>query len=79
MASEFSTEKISPQLLSEIASSVEGKKFGSVEIYIENGVVTHITERVIKKYRPEKQNVFISKNTNQAVFRVVKKEYSPKG
>jgi hypothetical protein len=48
---EYSTDIISSQLLKEIGDSLRGKQFGSVEIFIENGQVTHITERVIKKYK----------------------------
>ena len=47
----YATDNISDQLLEEISSSLRGKKYGSVEIFIENGQVTHITERVIKKYK----------------------------
>ena len=32
-----------------------GKQYGSIEIYIEAGLVTHITEKVIKKYNKPKQ------------------------
>jgi hypothetical protein len=52
MNSDYSTNKISDSLLNEISTSLEGKRYGSVEIYIENGFVTHITEKVIKKYQP---------------------------
>lgn len=56
MNSDYSTNKISDSLLTEISASLEGKRYGSVEIYIENGFVTHITEKVIKKYRSQPIN-----------------------
>ena len=46
---EYSTTEISDQLISDIKRSLTGKEFGSIEIYIENGRVSQITERVIKK------------------------------
>lgn len=45
----YSTTDISEDLIAEIKSSLTGKDYGSVEIYIEAGRVTQITERVIKK------------------------------
>ena len=46
---EYSTTEISDRLIADIKSSLTGKEFGSIEIYIENGRVSQITERVIKK------------------------------
>ena len=46
---EYSTTEISDQLISDIKRSLTGKEFGSIEIYIEKGRVSQITERVIKK------------------------------
>lgn len=46
---EYSTAEISDQLISDIKRSLTGKEFGSIEIYIESGRVSQITERVIKK------------------------------
>lgn len=42
--------KITPQLLKEIESALTMiRNFGSVEIYVQNSVVTQITSRNIKK------------------------------
>lgn len=46
---DFSTQKISPKLISQIIDTVKNKAYGSVEIYIENYTVTQITERTITK------------------------------
>ena len=47
---DYSINKVSPALLSEIKSALKSvKSYGSVEIYIQNGVVTQITVRNIKK------------------------------
>ncbi len=46
---QFSTQKITPQLISQIIDALKNKAFGSVEIYIENFSVTQITERTITK------------------------------
>ena len=51
----YSTNNISPNLLKEIESSLNGLDYGSVEIYVVNGEVTQITKRHIKKtnHRPK--------------------------
>jgi hypothetical protein len=47
---EYSVQRISETLLKEIKRSLKGVKgFGSVEIFIQNGLVTQITVRNIKK------------------------------
>lgn len=46
---QFSTQKITPQLISQIIDALKNKSYGSVEIYIENSCVTQITERTITK------------------------------
>jgi len=47
--SDYSTQKISPNLVSKIVEVLKNKAYGSVEIYIENFNVTQITERTITK------------------------------
>lgn len=47
--SNFSTQKISSELLAEIKEAIKDKYYGSVEIYIQDNRVTQITERVIRK------------------------------
>ncbi|MEK7561766.1 MAG: hypothetical protein AAB541_02795 [Patescibacteria group bacterium] len=49
--SDYSTQKITPQLLGQIIDALKNKAYGSVEIYIENNQVTQITERTITKIR----------------------------
>ena len=53
--SEFSTQKISPQLVSKIVDVLKNKAYGSVEIYIENYNVVQISERTITKFNKPKQ------------------------
>jgi len=45
----YSTQKISPDLISQIVDALRNKAFGSVEIYVENYCVVQITERSIRK------------------------------
>lgn len=47
--SNYSTQKISPQLVAQIIDALKNKAWGSIEIYIENHTVTQITERTITK------------------------------
>lgn len=47
--SDFSTQKITPQLISRIVDALKNKHYGSIEIYVENYNVTQITERTITK------------------------------
>ena len=47
--SDYSTQKISPQLVSQIIDAIKNKAWGSIEIYVENFTVTQITERTITK------------------------------
>lgn len=48
--SEYSTESISKVLLDEISSAIKKiDGYGSVEIYIQDSIVTQITTRNIKK------------------------------
>lgn len=47
--SAFSTQNISPQLISQVVDAIKDKAYGSVEIYISDYTVTQITERVINK------------------------------
>ena len=49
--SDFSTQQITPQLISQIIDAIKNKAYGSVEIYIENYQVTQISERTITKLK----------------------------
>lgn len=53
--SAFSTQEISPQLVSQVIDAIKNKAYGSVEIYISNYTVTQITERVINKVASTKK------------------------
>ena len=46
---DYSTQQISPALISQIVEAIKNKSYGSVEIYVENFTVTQITERTINK------------------------------
>ena len=45
----YSTQKITPELISQIVDALRNKAYGSIEIYVENYLVTQITERSIRK------------------------------
>lgn len=45
----YTTQNISAQLISQIVDALRDKRYGSVEIYIEDYNVVQITERSIKK------------------------------
>ena len=50
LSTDYSTQNISPRLISEMKHAIQSvKSYGSVEIYIQDGVVTQITVRNIKK------------------------------
>jgi len=66
---DYSTQKISPNLISKIVEVLRNKAYGSVEIYIENFSVTQITERTITKLNRPKQitkrfSIKVLKNRN---------------
>ena len=61
MSTDYSTQNISESLIVEIKSALQSvKNFGSIEIYIQNGVVTQITVRNIKKTNsiPQKSDLW---------------------
>jgi hypothetical protein len=50
MTTDYSTQNISQVLITEIKGALQSvKNYGSIEIYIQDGVVTQITVRNIKK------------------------------
>ena len=50
MSTKYSTKNISDTLLNEIKNALQSVSlYGSVEIYVQNGVVTQITVRNIRK------------------------------
>lgn len=50
MIAEYSTKKVSGTLLREVKNALQSvNSYGSVEIYVQNGIVTQITVRNIKK------------------------------
>jgi len=51
----YSTKRISKELLNELRSALKSiDSFGSVEIYVQNSVVTQITTRNIRKTHDKK-------------------------
>lgn len=46
---DYSTKRISSQLLEEIKAALQSVNFGSIEIYVTDSNVTQITTRTIKK------------------------------
>ncbi|MEK7581476.1 MAG: hypothetical protein AAB512_04275 [Patescibacteria group bacterium] len=63
---DFSTQKITPQLISRIIDALHNKAYGSIEIYVENYNVIQITERTItklaKKVEPRKFSISVTRN-----------------
>lgn len=58
---DYSTKKISETLLRDIASAVKSvQNYGSVELYVQDGVVTQITTRTIKKTVQQRKAVATS-------------------
>jgi len=45
----YSSDKTSINIIEEIKSALHDVNFGSIEIFIQNGIVTQITQRNIKK------------------------------
>ncbi len=63
-----STQKKIPQhLLSEIKDALESVKFGSIEIFVQNSVVTQITVRNIHKTSVEIEKSSNIENTIKAI------------
>lgn len=47
---DYSTDKPSTELMSDIREAIQSvKSYGSIELYVQDGVVTQITVRNIKK------------------------------
>lgn len=46
---QYSTKKVSKDLISEIVQALKNVRWGSVELFVQNDRVTQITERNIKK------------------------------
>lgn len=58
MSEQKNTKKVSSQLLSEIKEALESVNFGSIEIFVQDKVVTQITVRNIKKTSVEIESEF---------------------
>ena len=55
---DYSTKNISETLLGEIKNALQSvTSYGSVEIYVQNGIVTQITIRNIKKTNKIKNQI----------------------
>lgn len=52
--SPFATE-----LIEILSKAVSNKMYGSVEIYFENGNITQVTQRIIKKIKSREKNEII--------------------
>ena len=57
---DFSTQNITPTLISQVVDALRNKAYGSVEIYMQNRTVTQITVRNIRK-----TNGFSNKQTTR--------------
>ena len=49
MTIDYSTKNISAKLLEEIKAALKDLDYGSIELYVQNGEVSQITKRHIKK------------------------------
>jgi hypothetical protein len=65
---EYSTQKITPQLITKIIEVLKGTPYGSVEIYVENHVVTQISKRQIMKLARKKVAKKFSITVSQNAF-----------
>lgn len=65
---DFSTQKITPTLISQVVDALRNKAYGSVEIYIENHKVVQITERTITKVNSIYRKVKVVRNNGSKKF-----------
>jgi len=65
---DFSTQNITPTLISQVVDALRNKAYGSVEIYIENHMVVQITERTITKVNPIYRKVKVVRNNGNKKF-----------
>ena len=65
---DFSTQNITPTLISQVVDALRNKAYGSVEIYIENHKVVQITERTITKVNSIYRRVKISRNNGNKKY-----------
>ena len=64
--SDYSTQRITPQLITQIIDTLKNKAWGSIEIYVENFTVTQITERTITKVaKPNGQKMIAQPKNGQ--------------
>lgn len=57
MKKDYSTKRVSQTLIDEIKQALKSvRSFGSVEMYVQDGVVTQITVRNIKKTNHKKKD-----------------------
>lgn len=61
---EYSTKRISSQLIEEITNALQSVNYGSIEIYISDSNVTQITTRTIKKTSSNNNKPANKKPTN---------------
>ncbi|KKT86451.1 MAG: hypothetical protein UW86_C0031G0004 [Microgenomates group bacterium GW2011_GWA1_Microgenomates_45_10] len=50
----YSTKQLTEDTLGEIKEALYQLQYGSVEIFVQDGLVTQITKRIIKKTIPDK-------------------------
>lgn len=68
-SSDYSTLRISPQLVAQIVEALRNKAWGSVEIYVENYNVVQISQRTITKLRRNRENGSTQKQNNHITSR----------
>jgi hypothetical protein len=52
--SQYSTKQLTEITVGEIKEALHELQYGSVEIYVQDGLITQITKRIIKKTIPAK-------------------------
>ena len=63
--SNYMDENPTTELLNILSKAMNNKVYGSIEIYIEDGQITQISQRVIKKIKRPRSDVF--SNTKSSV------------
>ena len=67
-AMDYSTKRISSQLVEEIKNALQSVTFGSIEIYVADNNVTQITTRTIRK-----TSINLSEKTEKKAVKLAKK------
>ena len=59
-------ENATTDLLNIISKAIDGRVYGSIEIYLEDGQITQISQRVIKKIKKQSTQIVSKKGGSAA-------------